>query len=126
MIDEVITPIGNNFYVMTNNKISKKKLKEIKPNDGIYSIVEESWGGREFVFELAKDADIYTEADGKEVKMTLEKGTKFHVYGLKRVKNEFKYGLISLVDGEENIGWMDLSQHDSFDDMLVTNPVFAG
>ena len=123
MITELTTSIGNCFYVITDNKIKKQQLKEIKPKDGIYTVIEESWGGRDLKFTLAKDVEIYSKPDGKKVKMTLKEGTEFTVTKLKMIKGE--YALISLVDGESNVGWLDLSQQ-SYDDMLVTETRFAG
>ncbi|MCR5206534.1 MAG: hypothetical protein K6E47_16015 [Lachnospiraceae bacterium] len=125
LCEQVTTPIGNYFYVITNNKIKKKKLKEITPKDGIYTVVEDSWGGRNYIYYLAKDADIYTKPDGKKVKLTLEEGTGFYITQLKKIKGEFAYALVSLDGGENEIGWLDLTGV-SFEDMLVTNPSFAG
>lgn len=123
MYEQITTSIGNCFYVVTNNKIKKQKLKEIKPKDGIYTVVDESWGGRDYTFILAKDVEIYSKPDGKKVKKTLKEGTEFYVTKLKLIKGE--YALISLVDGESEIGWLDLSQQ-SYEDMLVTRTYFAG
>ena len=123
MYEQITTSIGNCFYVVTNNKIKKQKLKEIKPKDGIYTVVDESLGGRDYTFILAKDVEIYSKPDGKKVKKTLKEGTEFYVTKLKLIKGE--YALISLVDGEIEIGWLDLSQQ-SYEDMLVTRPYFAG
>ena len=125
MYNEVTTPIGNYFYVITNNKIKKKKLKEVTPKDGIYTVIDDSWGGREHIYYLAKDADIYTKPDGKNVKLTLEEGTGFYITQLKKIKGEFAYALVSLDGGENEIGWLDLTGV-TFEDMLVTNPSFAG
>ena len=121
MYTEVTTTLGNNLDVITNNKISKKKLKEIKPKNGIYNVEN----GSDFIYTLAKAVDIYTKSDGKKVKMTLEKGTEFYITGLKKAKGEFTYALISLKDGENDIGWLNLTQH-SYDDKLVTRTYFAG
>ena len=125
MYTEVTTPIGNYFYVITNNKIKKKKLKEVTPKDGIYTVIDDSWGGRKYIYYLAKDADIYTKPDGKKVKLTLEEGTGFYITQLKKIKGEFAYALVSLDGGENEIGWLDLTGV-TFEDMLVTNPSFAG
>ena len=123
--EQVTTPIGNNFYVTTNNKIKKQKLKEIKPKNGIYTLIDESWSGRNYDYTLAKDANLYTKPDGKKVKKTLKEGTKFYVTGLKLGKGEFAYANISLTADGSSIGWIDLTQH-SFEDPLVTNTSFAG
>lgn len=125
MYEQVTTPIGNCFYVTTNNKIQKYKLKEINPKNDIYTVIDQSWGGRDLTFILAKEADIYTKSNLKKVKTTLKKGTEFHVTKLKKVNGEFAYAYISLADGESNIGWLDLSQH-SYEDELVTDTLFAG
>ena len=121
MSARTITNLGNNLNVITNNKITKKKLKEIKPKNGIYTVLN----GSDFTYILAKDADIYTKSDGKKVKTTLKKGTGFYITGLKRVKDEFTYARIRLEDGKKDIGWLDLTQH-SYEDELVTTTYFAG
>ena len=44
---------------------------------------------------------------------------------IKALNGSSEYALISLVDGESEIGWLDLSQQ-SYEDMLVTRTYFAG
>ncbi|MBR4344061.1 MAG: hypothetical protein IKP88_15410 [Lachnospiraceae bacterium] len=127
MYESATCACGNCFYITTNNKIKNKKLKEVKPKDQIYTIPQEIWGDYLITFNLAKDVEVYKDADGTEVIGTLKKGTEIHLTKLKYNNGTVVYALVDVIGGEESVGWIDVEFKSGMDgDSLVTNPAWAG